>query len=194
MTLLKLNKSDLTVVIPISILTGQKPWSEFTGQVNHSEFLIGHYSEFSKPLNVFLIFKQECIPVGCVPPISVAGGGSQSGGGFTETPLHRHPLHRDPLHRDPVHKNPFTETSPSQRPSLHRDIPFTETFPSQRPSLHKDPLHRDSPRQRPPDRETSGQRPLHRHFPSQRPPVDRMTDRRKNIILPQTSFVGGNYL
>ena len=35
----------------------------------------------------------------------------------------------------------------------------------------------------------------HRHPPGQNlPPVDRMTDARKNITLPQTLFAGGNYL
>ena len=76
------------------------------------------------------LMKQECIPVGCVPPTHNCTGVS-----LTETPT----PDRDPLDRNP----PWTETAPGQRP------------PGQRPT---------------------GQRPR---------PVNRITDRRKNITLPQ---------
>ena len=89
-------------------------------------------------------------------------------------------------------------------------VPFTETPLSQRSPFHRDPLHRDLHSQRSPWRET----PLGgRHFPTEgtwdqaarkevtsyrdppHPPLwtEWLTHACENIILPKTSFAGGNY-
>ena len=81
--------------------------------------------------------------------------------------------------------------------------------------LIETPLDRDPPDKRPPGQRPPGQRPSWKEHgtrdrdpprgnmrPSsqtgsdiiQRHPVDRMTDTCKNITLPQTLFVGGNYI
>ena len=84
---------------------------------------------------------QVCIPVGCVPPASVAAGG-------VSVLFHRHPRSQ----RHPPQRPSFHRDLLSQRP-LHRDLPFTQRPPSQRP-LDRDPLDRDNPGQSlPPDRE-----------------------------------------
>ena len=66
-------------------------------------------------------FKQECIPIGCVPPASNRMGGL---------------LDRDP----PGQRVPWTEIPPGQRP------PWTETPPVQRPP-DRDPLCEQNHRQ-----------------------------------------------
>ena len=58
--------------------------------------------------------KQECIPVGCVPPAHYCKGVS-----LTETPPDRDPLTESPPDRKPLgQRAPQTETHP-----LDRDLP-----------------------------------------------------------------------
>ena len=153
--------------------------------------------------------KQECIPIGCIPPASVASM-SVLGGGLCphsqRPPSQRPPLLQRPLSQRP----PFTETL-LHRDSLDRDpprqrYPWTETpldweppCPWTEPALDRapwDPLNRDPPPhgQRPPA-------PLDRdhHTPPHQTPcllqteTPLWTDKTcENITLPQTSFAGGN--
>ena len=82
-------------------------------------------------------FKQECIPVGCVPPAHYRGGGSfVRGVSLTETPLDRDSLDRDPpgqetsLDRDPHGQKPpwtetpWTETPQTEIPPLQTETPM----------------------------------------------------------------------
>ena len=151
--------------------------------------------------------KQECIPIGCIPPASVA---TMSVLGGVSVPIHRDPLHRDlPFYRDPLHRDPL-----SQRPSF-TEIPWTE-IPldrdtlGQRPPLDWEPpcpwtepaLDRvpwDPPEERPPTPWTEtpfppGQRPPYPPHqtplppPDKDPPVDRQ-NLRKHYLAP--NFVCG---
>ena len=118
-------------------------------------------------------YKQECIPVGCVPPArnrtaSVGGGSSLTETPWTETPPRppwtetspkQKPLDRDPPGQRPPQQRSFWTETPQTETPLNRDLPWTETL------LDQDPLDRDPPGQRPPNRDPSGQRP-----PRQTPP------------------------
>ena len=71
-----------------------------------------------------LEIKQECIPVGCVPPARYRMGGLCPGGVFlTETPLDRDPQTETP----PDVEAPSTETPGTET------TPWTETEPSPPP-------------------------------------------------------------
>ena len=121
--------------------------------------------------------KQECIPVGCIPSAHYRRG---------------YLPNRDPL---------LDKDAPRQRPPW-TDIPLGQRPPGQSPPPRQTPLYKDTPVQRhpwtkrPPWTKTSWtETPLDRD-PLDRDnslPVNRMTDRCKNITLPQTSFTGGNY-
>ena len=94
---------------------------------------------------------QECIPVGCVPPIHYHMGGLPD---------------RDSLDRDPLDRDLPGQRSPGQRP------PWTETsWTETPPSLDRDPLDGD------PQTDTSMDRDSPCHVMGQRPPppVNRMT-------------------
>ena len=83
-----------------------------------------------------------------------------------------------------------------------RSLPYGREVPDRVPALDRDP-----PWQRPLDRDppSPGQTPMERppgqrpptvmwpvvHAGTETPPLNRMTHRRKNIILSQTSFAGG---
>ena len=119
--------------------------------------------------------KQECIPVGCLPPGHYLYCGVS--------------LDKDPSRQRP----PLTET-PSP---LDRDPPWTKTTSGQRPPLDRDPQDRNPSEQRHPWTETPGQRPpgqrpLRQRPSGQRPPppVDRQTP--VKTLPSQTSFTHGN--
>ena len=60
----------------------------------------------------FYFLEQECIPVGCTPPASVAARGRGESLSLSQIPLpFRHPFTETPFHRDPS----FTETLPSKK-------------------------------------------------------------------------------
>ena len=101
----------------------------------------GFYPQrFTRNVSSFY-FKQECIPVGCVPPASVAASPAR-------TPPARHaPPHMPPL--------------------CHAHHPLHHTCPSPLPCI-------------PP-------------FATHALPVNRMTDRCKNITLPQLRLRAVNY-
>ena len=84
------------------------------------------------------LVKQECIPVGCVPPARYCTGELS----LTETPQAETPQTKTPLGRDPPDRDPPWQRPPRQRPPWV-ETPQTETPPGQR-----------SPRQRPPWAET----------------------------------------
>ena len=103
------------------------------------------------------LYKQDCIPVGCVPPahwpytVAVVS----TGGGGMHAPCHAcPPTTHAPCHTcHPCHAHHPPPCMPPCHAHLHHACP-----------------------------------PCHAHTP---PPVNRMTDRCKNITLPQTSFAGG---
>ena len=77
----------------------------------------------------------------------------------------------DPLGADtPQNRHPPEQTPPRSRPPHTRHLPGSRSSPDQAPP------GADTPRTRHP------------------PPVNRMTNRCKNITLPQTSFAGGKNL
>ena len=76
-----------------------------------------------------------------------------------------------PVMHTPCHACPLTcmLPLPCMPPAMHAPLPCMPPSPCTPPFAMPTPLHYT------------------------RPPVNRMTDRRKNITLPQTSFAGGNY-
>ena len=105
---------------------------------------------------------------------------------LTETP----PGQRTLLDRDPSWKETplWTETPPGQRPPLDREPSWTGTPYGQRRLLDRDPQ-----RQRPPDRDTHGQRlpPGQRFLPSgqRTPPPPRIESQTGVKSLPSRNFV-----
>ena len=95
--------------------------------------------------------KQECIPVGCVPPTSVAVSVSLVSAWW------RGEVVVDTTRQTPPGRHPLRQTPPGQ------------TSPRQTPPLGRHPLPHCM----------LGYTPT---------PVNRMTDRYKNVILPQTSL------
>ena len=116
-----------------------------------------HYpTQFVQPNEItstraYCIEKQECIPVGCVPPARYHTGVSQG----------------DLPDRDPHGQRPPWKETPRQRPLPDRDPSQTETPHGQRP-LKRDPPDRDSLDRDPPDRD-----PSWTETPLDRNPLDR---------------------
>ena len=133
----------------LSYRTKQWRIQDFPDTETTTYYLAKH---FPKPA-----WKQECIPVGCVPPArnhTVGGLPDRDPPGQKPPPKQRPPWTETPLDRDP----------PRQRPSLDRD-------PQDRDPLR--PLWTETP-------------PWTEPPPGQRPPYrNRITDRCKNITLPQ---------
>ena len=135
-----------------------------------------HYpTQFVQPneitsIRAYCIEKQECIPVGCVPPARYHTGVSQ--GDLPDRDPHgqRPPWKETPRQRPLPDRDPSkTETPPRQRPLPDRDPSQTETPHGQRP-LKRDPPDRDSLDRDPPDRDPSWtETPLDREPPGQRP-------------------------
>ena len=150
-----------------------------------------------------IYFKQECIPVGCVPPTLCHIGGLPDRDPTrqrphwtenpyqTETPLDSDPPpDRDPLGQRPLfwtnipsQSPPWTETHldrdppPGQRPHSWTETPLLARDPQSEITLDRDPLHG----QRPPP----GQRTPWTQTPpwTQTSPVNRITDKCKNITF-----------
>ena len=92
---------------------------------------------------VKILTRQECIPVGCVPPTRYHTGSLCPGGS-----------NRDPLGKEPPGQRlpPWTETSPGQkppgqrpprqRPPMDRDLQWTETSLDRHPSPPREQNHR----------------------------------------------------
>ena len=106
--------------------------------------------------------KQECIPVGCIPPAHYRTGGlcpvglpnwdppGQRPPSWTETPLNRDP----PRQRPPWTETPWTQNSLWTETPPKTEAPWTET-PRQRPPGHRPPSgQRPSPDRDPPWTET----------------------------------------
>ena len=124
-------------------------------------------------------YKQECIPVGCVPPAAVAVLGRSPPG----TPGTRHP--RDQAPPRTMHL-PGTRQPPRTRHPLrtrHPPGPGTPGPGNSSPGTPlpgtRHPLDQATPRTRHPLRDQAPPRTRY-------PPVNRMTNRCKNITLPQT--------
>ena len=89
--------------------------------------------------------KQECIPVGCVPPARYRTGGLCHGDPpdrdppWTETPQTETPLDRDLSDTDPLDTDPLRQRPPGQRPP-GMETPRTET-PSLRAETEDVPPH-----------------------------------------------------
>ena len=144
--------------------------------------------------------KQECIPVGCVPPTIYHTGGSP----WTETPLTETPLDRDPSRqrppdRDPLDRDPWTETPLDWDPlpldrssgrvlnihiSVRRNVRTNVVYKQEcipvgcvlftlyhiEGSHWTKTLWTETPRQRPPGQRPPGQTPLDRGTLGLRPP------------------------
>ena len=80
------------------------------------EHPMGNFSTISKKCK-----KQECIPVGCIPPAHYCTGGG--GVSHMETPPDRDPPDRDP----PGQRPPWTETPWTETLHWTETKPWTET-------------------------------------------------------------------
>ena len=170
--------------VPYSIVSKSVPLS--IGVLIRSKQKIRHNFHILSYLLfcTFLYFKQECIPVGCIPPTCYHTGGS----------LWQRPPGQRPLERGPPGQRPSGQRLPGQRPPwietcdkdhLDRD-PRRETSQTETP-LDRDPPLTETPLgHRPPQTETSRmETPLDRD----RDPPCGQTDNCENIIF--ANFVCG---
>ena len=113
--------------------------------------------------------KQECIPVGCVPPAAVAVQGSPPGTPREADPPGSRPLGPGNPPADPNRAEPQEQTPPARHaeipPAMHAGIapPCKACWDTTYNACWDSTLTRN-----------------------------RMTHRCKNITLPRTSFAGGN--
>ena len=141
--------------------------------------------------------KQECIPVGCVPPAAVTVSPATHYNPLPP-PSRKPPATHAPCHATPRHTCP---------PATHAPLPYMPPPPCTSPTTYAPPATHAPLQHMPPATHIPLPHtyPCHTcppamhapatHIPlSCTPPPDRMTDVCKNITFPQTSFAGGNNL
>ena len=108
------------------------------------------FAPFTYRIYLIISSKQECIPVGCVPPAHNHMGGLPDRDPCgqkpppTETPWTDTLWTEIPLDRDPCGQRPPGQRPPGQRlPPPDRDSPQTENPPGERTPRQRLPLDRD---------------------------------------------------
>ena len=130
-------------------------WLSIPGR-SHQKSKQGYHWPHKKDLRPpKIIYKQKCIPIGCVPPAAVAapGGLHQAHPPRIDTPTEiRHPQEQTPPSKHPPSRcPPGTATLPEQTPPLGSsqppgaDTPWEQIPPKQMPPRNSHPPRADTP-------------------------------------------------